>query len=1138
MQNIQLPGNIQKTYNELARAKEKSARHKYMLDLFESIVVHLCAFTLGEYKRSDVFDMKLEKEIINSNRGLSFGKYIGFLRDTGSVLKSAGFPSKVDNVVFEKKHTDFGFFEKAYKEIKEQVLSERDADFVALIDAKRKESTSAQTMMSFFNKLVELRNKVAHSSGFEHKGKMLSWPQNENYFDSINPVLERILELIIAELNGVWEYKSYLIQQKVDHKFQISMEDGDDTDEIETNVQLESGTRILFSAEKEHIVTDWRHLMIPHPDAVEELKKAEEDLRNKTNKENIKEAIRAALEDKQISVEEFQFFESLGRTKLNLSKEEIKQLILEVSKEMDIENPFPETDLRYVQLLDDAIKNNSFNEFSLKMAGTQYGIDSEEFERLFLDRCAILNTDPDYVRKNAIQHFTAAELADFVKVFTGWTWLDTLITLKNNDIKSIFKNKSGAADIEGSKEYKHRSVFENVQSFVVNRLQKINKDNSQQWETKINNWQQGNMSGYAWCSIFPKNSITLKVLSLNVSLVHNKLQVGFLPDYKDRFRLENYGVLRSVLSNHLLQFSKDYLSDLEKYPELQMIGPNWNFDATIPMCEIPKQYQWYMEHVYDLEEIQFFLSPEKIANEPHRFLEYFDINFGLFNGLIPKIIKDYENALSMPDPFTGNEDVYFQSLREINQLVSKYGLNFSSDASKNNTKSQSKSADDEDVALEEALPGDLEELDMESSYNSQEKWIYGNNKRGVFFLHAGEKNDKHLLLLQIGYRSDVLKNNIRFYIKFLCRGSNVDSVTHQKLNRIIEKMSSEPHCYFVNGTFMMIQEVKDHQVQMFTEITNKFLQEFTIMMAKDSVQCLDLKPYIEEIELNKASVNSSIDACTDTINFKNVFSNKIQEERSWMKKCRYIDWAGASPKGVNYWIGWGYFLNEYNLMAGVKVHVSDSILGAHVIAKLKEFASNHDKWFIKENQDDDVANGEWMIDKLGNKQISSSSEHSKYCKAINVKLNQKKYWYPKSQNESQWIQFDFAETLRFSHFKIGGSEEGKHRVTSFNLHYSTNGKNWQILENIIVEDQSDIQVSHAFLRKFEAKFVKICPIKWENGIALKFDLFGEVAVPSSFEMEYMKKINHADDYRTALDDIPAEVDLLKQSFPGELGLKK
>ena len=66
--STQLPKNFEKALNELARAREKAAKQKYLLDLGESLVMHLCSFVLGEYKATDETFIDLEKSFIKNSK--------------------------------------------------------------------------------------------------------------------------------------------------------------------------------------------------------------------------------------------------------------------------------------------------------------------------------------------------------------------------------------------------------------------------------------------------------------------------------------------------------------------------------------------------------------------------------------------------------------------------------------------------------------------------------------------------------------------------------------------------------------------------------------------------------------------------------------------------------------------------------------------------------------------------------------------------------------------------------------------------------------------------------------------------------------------------------------------------------------
>ena len=92
----QLPKNFENTLNDLARAREKAAKQKYLLDLGESLVMHLCSFVLGEYKATQKTNIDLEKSFVKNNKNVSFGIYLGWLRESSKFLLKEQVPSKIN----------------------------------------------------------------------------------------------------------------------------------------------------------------------------------------------------------------------------------------------------------------------------------------------------------------------------------------------------------------------------------------------------------------------------------------------------------------------------------------------------------------------------------------------------------------------------------------------------------------------------------------------------------------------------------------------------------------------------------------------------------------------------------------------------------------------------------------------------------------------------------------------------------------------------------------------------------------------------------------------------------------------------------------------------------------------------------
>ena len=67
MKQQDLPKNFRDVLEDIERCREKSARQKYLLDLSEGLLIHVCAFVLGEYKYSGISSLELEKLLLKNN---------------------------------------------------------------------------------------------------------------------------------------------------------------------------------------------------------------------------------------------------------------------------------------------------------------------------------------------------------------------------------------------------------------------------------------------------------------------------------------------------------------------------------------------------------------------------------------------------------------------------------------------------------------------------------------------------------------------------------------------------------------------------------------------------------------------------------------------------------------------------------------------------------------------------------------------------------------------------------------------------------------------------------------------------------------------------------------------------------------
>ena len=188
-----LPKNLEKTISDLARAREKAAKQKYLLDLGESLVMHLCSFVLGEYKDKGFVSIDLEKSFLKNSKNVSFGIYLGWLRESSKFLNSQGSPSQTQQLLHgSNEFIELSAFSKSFEVLKGLVENEA-TDYQSPINLALKNNLPKVNLLQFFDSFIQLRNRVAHPHK-EVKGKMVTWPFTEPYFDAVNLSLEQAMK--------------------------------------------------------------------------------------------------------------------------------------------------------------------------------------------------------------------------------------------------------------------------------------------------------------------------------------------------------------------------------------------------------------------------------------------------------------------------------------------------------------------------------------------------------------------------------------------------------------------------------------------------------------------------------------------------------------------------------------------------------------------------------------------------------------------------------------------------------------------------------------------------------------------------------------------------------------------------------
>jgi hypothetical protein len=1077
-----LPGNFEKTILELAKTREKAAKQKYLLDLGESLVMHLCSFVLGEYKESRLVSVELEKSFLKNNKNISFGIYLGWLRESSKFLYKSNAPSRIHSLIHgSNEWNETWKFIKGFEALKRQIDKGAVEGFETIVQDAFRNNPAKVNIIQFFDTFIQLRNRVAHPHK-EVNGINISWPFSEDYFDTINPLLEGALQRSMQELNQIWEYRKYTIESNEDGILLLLNEDSGEYEEFAVKTDINDGIKVFANAENNILISDWKVLLKAGDKALEEIRKEEEALRNKASIEELKESIKAALDDGQISLEEFNFFESLGKTKLGLNRQDLKNIIVEVASYMQIEDPFPEVDKRFVAAIDEAIRNKTYNDFILKLTGQQYGVDAEQFEKVFAERAAALGADPEEVRKNRILQFSHDELKIFQGLLMAWQWLGNIYQFNKNNSESQYKI-TGDSYQYGTKEYWHRSAFQAVDQFVQSRLEKLALTDETEWDTKQNNWQIGVMTSYAWCSAFPKKAVSLRILSLHFSLYADRTAaIGFLPDWKDYKLLEKYGLMLDIFCRHLKDFAVEYENELKKYNNLYL----WDGVNNRPLhsfSEMMKSNEWYFLHMYGFDQIQFYYSAKEIENNPAVLLEGFDIVFNLFGGLFEKVNRDYVNLLNDTTEIETREEAVIKKLKDLIPLLADYGLTTAEAA----------------VASENRD----EENNQEGHSGIDSQGLKGSCQLGFFALEFKEKIKGYPVLLRFQFRQNYLTGKLNFNTIISVAGEAETSIhlpAEQVLSKLTEHAFSGCEAHHYKGKYILNFEVEDITEFDPTPIVFEFMNAFTLLLAEQKLDILGIKIHDPRFETQKEQINQMLDVMQ--LNVSPHFSNQIYKERNIMKGKRHIDYVYSNKK-VTHYLGWGTELTQTDLQDILVFHVKDTIKGAHLVQLMQDFVKERPEWSYSETESADREEARWLGESMREMELSASSEYNRNYAARHAIIdNPNNYWCAKIKDNKQWFQVKLKETAEVTSIKLQGSAKHNSFIKQFDLMFSINGKEWKTLPGITGLESTDQEKEIILEKPVKAAFIRITPIDFNGFPALRLDIKKRNLTAGSAELYY------------------------------------
>jgi hypothetical protein len=120
--NLIIPGHLSKALKNIQNAKEKAAENKMLLDTGENLVMYLASFVLGEYRKFELEDIKFEKSFYANRANLSFGIYLGFIREGMKVIQKEKKPSILEPFISKNEiYYDISKFIHAFDILKKYV---------------------------------------------------------------------------------------------------------------------------------------------------------------------------------------------------------------------------------------------------------------------------------------------------------------------------------------------------------------------------------------------------------------------------------------------------------------------------------------------------------------------------------------------------------------------------------------------------------------------------------------------------------------------------------------------------------------------------------------------------------------------------------------------------------------------------------------------------------------------------------------------------------------------------------------------------------------------------------------------------------------------------------------------------------
>lgn len=1068
-----LPKELKKLWNQIEATNEYSGKNKLLIDYAESLLIYLSGYIIGEYRTLNDKVISYEKFFYKNNKNLSTGTYQYFLREGLKILKKADADLEIDQILHGKNDLDpVSKFIVVFECLKKHINEGNEGNYSEVVNtilASRNNNFGKTNALSFFDNFIQLRNRTAHPHK-EIKGKNIHWPASQEYYSVVNDYLYDALNALNDSLTKLWSYKkgSLLIQEDK----QEIIEEG--TEEILIELKASSlhtvnGPVLLKDAE------NWVYCSIKENTKVGQeildiIEQEKAEAQKVANISELKTQIELALDDGQISNEEYKFFKSLGVNKLSIQEADLKNLILEVAESMQIEDPFPEVDNRLIQAIDDALLNNQFNSFFMKLLGANYGVEKEDLDKLIEERATINGIDLNELGNSDFIKISTKSYRNNVNFIMAASWLKCMGILKQRGIKNLYDVEKGNNYIPHTKEYYHDKSFEDILNFTKEIIEEKEAQFAYKykWNLEVNNWQQGNMGSYAWVKVYPETKHLSSHLGLGFSVAWNYIACGFLPDYR---RIETYDsyvypVLRDLYISKLKEYAfklEDEFINRSDLWIMHVVGLWKNSEFSEVITDIPN----YLDHFSNFEEIRFWLKHEEIDNQIDRVTDIIELSYSLFGALIEDVYEEY-----------GYLHSNFSSALKVHQ--------------------------------NELLAVCKEFVDGLKLYTEFEAELIDDYQRGKLSAIYKETVKGQPIRFEFGFRED-MNAKIQFFVQMKTTRFQEERVHHYQryiIKTIADRLKlPEDHCIY--DAIFSIQipldnssaGIESEKIEACKQFFDQFLNVLIEVVSEVRyISFFDIKPNLSSLTTNIESMNQILEA----LDAEQEFGNKIQQIRSNEFGNYHIHRVVSTKKYGTHQLEYGFYAEEQQLYLYTAFSIANHVRGAELMLQMNDTLKDYQ---VSDTRKIMTASN-WQVNTALDSQFTSTKPYNDKSSAryarLNSKPDTKANWCSKKLDENQWIQLDMLESKKVTALKLQGRYNRQQWVEAFKVSYSLDGENWQFLEEEFEGNKDMIKiVTIYFDQAFECRFIRIHPTKWHKHISLRFDVLAEG--PLTYRKTYYKQ---------------------------------